>query len=135
MIAGLALPAPALGIATVHDLDLAWALAAATHDRLDAAERNAAYVEVGGGDTETAIRRLTSVAVREQVGMTPQLADALRAWWAARNGAETFGNLYVILSREKRDASVIAPPRQASLLILRQFKRLGSPPASNRMTP
>jgi hypothetical protein len=77
----------------VREIDLAWTLATATDDRLTAAERIEIYVAVGAGDAATAIRRLTSVAIREQVHILPELAHALRTWWAAHeDGAKEVGD-------------------------------------------
>jgi hypothetical protein len=122
----------------VHDVDLAWALAEATHDRLDAAERIYAYVALGGGDTAIAIRGLTLVAMRERVLMSPELADAVRTWWAAHEGGrDEFRDLVVALREHGDDPSAPAARQPAYLPLKRQFSRnrLGAAHISDSFVP
>lgn len=69
--------------ARLHDVNLAWVLLSCTRDHLSVQEHNLVCVELGGGDSSGAIRRLTMVAAREHVELSRNVGEALYAWWAA----------------------------------------------------
>lgn len=116
----------------MHEIDLAWALASAAHDRLEEAERIATYVEVGGGDAGAAIRRLTSVVVTQRIRVTPEIADALRAWWAFRDSVEAAGDVVVALSLQRDDVSTSASLTLSYLAVRQQLRSPKTPAGKDR---
>jgi hypothetical protein len=76
---------------------LAWSLAEACNHCLDPAERCNIYVALGSGDTRTAISRLVMAAARQPTTLSPEVAVALRAWWAAHDGSRATSNLSGVL--------------------------------------
>jgi hypothetical protein len=66
---------------------LAWSLAEACGYSLDETEKCVIYVALGSGDTRTATSKLVLAAAREHVALSTDTAAALRAWWAAHDGA------------------------------------------------
>jgi hypothetical protein len=76
---------------------LAWSLAEACNHCLNPAERCKIYVALGSGDTRTAISRLVMAAAQQPITLSPEVALALRAWWAAHDGSRATANLSGVL--------------------------------------
>ncbi|MGB8407692.1 MAG: hypothetical protein WCE30_26870 [Mycobacterium sp.] len=64
----------------MRDIDLAWALADAVKDSLKRGERMNAYVALGAGDTDSAIRQFVPAVVRLRVALPANVARALEKW-------------------------------------------------------
>jgi hypothetical protein len=117
-------------VAAVHDINLAWDLADALRDILEPGERIGAYVALDGGDTYTAIRQLTSAAVRARIPLPADMTTALFDWWSAQDGGDSeLGT--VVASLRTRSDRVSAPPapQRMYLAINRGFRRVGPRPS------
>jgi hypothetical protein len=120
-------------VAAVHDINLAWDLADALRDILEPGERIGAYVALDGGDTYTAIRQLTSAAVRARIPLPADMTTALFDWWSAQDGGDSeLGT--VVASLRTRSDRVSAPPapQRMYLAINRGFRRVGPAPKQAR---
>jgi hypothetical protein len=69
----------------VRDVDLAWALADAVKDSLKRGERMNAYVALGAGDTDSAIRQLMSAAARLRIVLPSNVTHALADWSSVKD--------------------------------------------------
>lgn len=79
---------------------LAWSLAEACRHSLSETEKCVVYVALGAGDTRTAINELVRAAAWEHIALSPEVAVALRSWWAAYDdacGARNFNRVLIEL--------------------------------------
>jgi hypothetical protein len=115
----------------MRSVDLAWTLAARIKDQgsrikdhIDTPERNLIYVTLGSGDTDSAIRELISIAVRERVLMPRNVIDALLDWNSAHDDMDA--KLSVVISSipiqpEPRGAK--APKKAEYLTVSGDYRR------------
>lgn len=78
--------------------DVAWTLAQAVSDRLDAVHRAQIYATLGAGETFDTIAELLRIAVHCNIKLSPELVADLRGWHNGYRGTDDEAGLAAFIA-------------------------------------